>query len=227
MTQSSKPVAPGSPGLKLALDYAPLAVFFAVNFLVPSALILRLVAGTTAFLPDMERAGALVIARVISATAAFMVATLIAMIVSRVKLGRVSPMLWISGVLVVLFGGLTLWFRDPRFIQMKPTILYASFAAVLAFGLLTGRMLLQGLLGSAYPGLTPVGWRKLTVNWTLFFAAMAVLNEAVWRSTSWDFWVGFKLWGAIPLTLLFAFANVPMLMRHGLQAEDIETPPAS
>jgi intracellular septation protein len=210
----------------MALDYAPLAVFFGVNFLAPSSLVLRLVAATTGFLDDMERAGALVIARVIVATATFMVATVVAMIVSKVKLGRVAPMLWISGALVVLFGGLTIYFHDPRFIQTKPTILYTCFAAVLGFGLVTGRPLLQGLLGSAYPGLSAAGWRKLTVNWTIFFAAMAVLNEAVWRSASWDFWVGFKLWGAIPLTLLFAVANVPMLMRHGLEAGDAETPPA-
>ncbi len=222
----TQPSTKEQSGLRMAIDYAPLAVFFAVNFLAPSSFVLRLVAGTTGFLDDMERAGALVIARVIVATTAFMVATVIAMIVSRVKLGRVAPMLWISGALVVLFGGLTIYFHDPRFIQMKPTILYASFAGVLAFGLATGRPLLQGLLGSAYPGLSDLGWRKLTVNWTIFFVGMAALNELVWRSASWDFWVGFKLWGAIPLTLLFAVANVPMLMRHGLQTEEAETPPA-
>jgi intracellular septation protein len=219
--------SPDNPGLRLAIDYAPLIVFFAVNFLAPAKLVLVVVAGSTALLPDMERAGALVIARVIVATAAFMLATIVAMIVSRVKIGRVSPMLWISGVLVVLFGALTIYFHDPRFIQMKPTILYTSFSAILAFGLATGRPLLHTLLGAAYPGLTAMGWRKLTLNWVMFFAAMAVLNELVWRHTSWDFWVGFKLWGAIPMTLLFAFANIPMLMRHGLQVDDIEAPPAS
>src|SRR3546814_11565904 len=71
-------------------------------------------------------------------------------------------------------------------------------------------------LGSAYPGLNALGWRKLTRNWAVFFVAMALLNEIVWRSTNWDFWVGFKLWGALPLTFLFALANLPMLMRHGL-----------
>jgi len=151
------------------------------------------------------------------------IATVIAILVSKVKLGRVSPMLWISGGLVVVFGGLTVYFHDPRFIQMKPTIVYATFAGVLAFGLATGRPLLEGLLGSAYPGLSPVGWRKLTRNWALFFVGMAMLNEIVWRSAGWDFWVGFKLWGAIPLTLGFALANLPMLMRHGLQAGDDAT----
>ena len=217
-----------SPGLRIGVDYAPLLVFFAVNFFGPGALMMRLVAMFTPFLSDMDRVGALVIARVICATAAFIVATVIAIVVSRVKLGSVSPMLWISGALVVVFGGLTIWFHDPRFIQMKPTFVYAIFAGVLAFGLATGRPLLQGLLEAAYPGLTAAGWRKLTRNWALFFASMAVLNELVWRSTSWNVWVGFKLWGAIPLTLGFALANVPMLMRHGLETggNTEELPPA-
>src|SRR3546814_8282791 len=84
------------------------------------------------------------------------------------------------------------------------------FAGILGFGLVTGRPLLEALLGSAYPGLNALGWRKLTRNWAVFFVAMALLNEIVWRSTNWDFWVGFKLWGALPLTFLFALANVPM-----------------
>ncbi|WP_375391489.1 septation protein A [uncultured Sphingomonas sp.] len=185
-----------SPQFRLALDYGPLLVFFLVNFL--------------------GRGPAL--ARVVEATVAFMVAMVVAIVVSLVKTRRVSPMLLISGVLVVVFGGLTVYFHDDRFIKMKPTLVYAIFAAVLGFGLATGRPLLQSLLETAYPGLNAVGWRKLTRNWTVFFVAMAVLNEAVWRNSSTDFWVGFKLWGVIPLTLLFAVANVPMLMRHGLQA---------
>lgn len=209
-----------SPSVRLFVDYAPLAVFFAVNFLVPASVSMRLVAMSTGFLSDMDRVSALVIARVIVATAAFILATVAAMAVSKVKLGRISPMLWLSGGLVVVFGGLTVYFHDPRFIQMKPTIVYAAFAAVLAFGLITGRPLLEGLLGTAYPGLTAAGWRKLTRNWTMFFVVMAALNEIVWRSAGWDIWVMYKLWGAIPLTLLFAFANVPMLMRHGLQVAD-------
>ena len=229
MTGVSKPVVvePASPGLRMALDYLPLAVFFLVNFLAPAGLVIRLYGIAARHVSPMESPGGLAIARVVVATGAFVAATLVAIVISRVKTGRVSPMLWISGVLVCAFGGLTVWFHDPRFIQMKPTILYTSFAAVLGFGLATGRPLLQGLLGSAYPGLSDNGWSKLTVNWAVFFAAMALLNEVVWRTMSWDFWVGFKLWGAIPLTLLFAFANVPMLMRHGLQAGEAEAPPVN
>ena len=185
-----------SAGFRLALDYGPLLVFFAVNFLTPGA----------------------TIARIIAATVAFMVAMVVALALSWFRTGRVSPMLLISAVLVLVFGGLTIWFHDERFIKMKPTFVYAIFAAVLGFGLATGRPLLQSLLETAYPGLSEEGWRKLTRNWTIFFVLMAVLNEAVWRHSSTDFWVGFKLWGAIPLTLLFAFANIPMLLKHGLQA---------
>jgi len=209
-----------SPGLRMGVEYGPLLVFFAVNFLFPASLAMQIVASGTGFLSDLDRAGALVIAKVIVATTAFVIATVIAMVVSKSKLGTISPMLWISGGFVVVFGGLTVWFHDPKFIQMKPSFVYGMFAAVLAFGLITGRPLLQGLLGTAYPGLNAEGWRKLTRNWALFFVAMAALNEAVWRNTNWDFWVGFKLWGAIPLTLLFAFANIPMLLRHGLNTGD-------
>lgn len=187
-----------TPGLRLALDYGPLIVFFAFNFLTPGP----------------------AIARIIAATAAFMVAMVAALAISWWKTRHIPPMLLISGALVIVFGGLTIWFQDERFIKMKPTFVYVIFAATLGIGLATGRPLLQMLLESAYPGLTPLGWRKLTRNWALFFVFMAVLNEAVWRHTSTDFWVGFKLWGAIPLTLLFAVGNVPMLMRHGLQAGD-------
>jgi intracellular septation protein len=215
VTASARPGL--SPGERMFVDYAPLIVFFAANFLIPASVSMRLVAATTGFLSDMDRVAALVIARVVVATAAFVVATVAAMALSFARTGRISPMLWLSGGLVVVFGGLTLYFNDPRFIQMKPTIVYAAFAAVLAFGLLTGRPLLEGLLGSAYPGLSADGWRKLTRNWAVFFVAMAALNELVWRTMGWDFWVSYKLWGAIPLTLLFAMANVPMLMRHGLQ----------
>ncbi|MDQ0836613.1 septation protein A [Sphingomonas faeni] len=195
MTPTKPPL---SPGLRMAVDYGPLAIFFAVNFLTPGLPIVRVVAATTAFI----------------------IATVAAMIVSKVKTGHISPMLWLSGALIVVFGGLTIYFHDQRFIQMKPTIIYAMFAAILTFGLVTGRPLLQSLLGTAYPGLSADGWRKLTRNWAVFFVFMAVLNEAVWRNTTWDFWVGFKLWGAIPLTLLFAFANIPMLLKHGLQTGD-------
>ncbi len=205
---NSPQVTTPSPALRLAIDIGPLVVFFAVNFLMPGPQITRVLAATTAF----------------------MVAIAVAMGVSHWKFGRISPMLWLSGGLVLVFGSLTLWFHDATFIKMKPTIVYAMLAAVLGFGLATGRPMLQTMLESAYPGLTPLGWRKLTINWTAFFIAMAVLNETVWRITAPNsgddltFWAGFKLWGAVPLTMIFAFANIPMLLKHGLTLGD-EPPP--
>jgi intracellular septation protein len=185
-------------GAKLLIDLGPLLVFFLVNFLAPVP----------------------AITKIFFATGAFMVAMVAAMIFSALRYHRISPLLWFSGVMVVVLGGLTIWLHDRTFIQMKPTIYYALVAGVLFFGLATGRPLLQQVLGSTYPGLDEPGWRKLTRNWAIFFAFMAVLNEAVWRNTSWNFWLGFKIWGALPLTFLFAAANIPMLLRHGLMRED-------
>lgn len=195
---TSAPAKPApTPGLRMLIDFGPLAVFFLANFFGPDPKLLRMLV----------------------ATAAFMVAIFIAMGLSLWKTKHISPMLWISGALVLVFGGLTLWFHDETFIKVKPTIVYSMFAAVLAYGLATGKPLLQMLLESAYPGLTAKGWRLLTINWTVFFVAMAILNEIVWRTQSWDFWVGFKLWGVVPLTLIFAMGNIPMLLRHGLTTD--------
>ena len=209
-----------SPGLRLALDYGPLLVFFAASFLIPGPLAMRLVAMATRSLADIDRLAALVVAKVIVATALFIVATAAAIVVSRVRLGSVSPMLWISGVLVLVFGGLTIWFHDPRFIQMKPTFVYGVFAALLAFGLATGRPLLQQLLQTAYPGLDAAGWRTLTRNWAMFFAVLAIANEAARTFMSYDGWVTFKFPGCAVATFVFALANVPMLLRHGLTLGD-------
>jgi intracellular septation protein len=157
--------------------------------------------------------------KIFYATGAFMAAMLVAMMISYFRYRHISPMLWFSGAMVLVLGGLTIWLHNETFIKLKPTIYYGIAAGLLLFGLLTRRNLLQAVLGSAYPGLSERGWEILTRNWILFFLAMAAVNEAVWRNTSTDFWVSFKLWGALPATFIFALANVPMLMRHGLQLE--------
>jgi len=185
-------------GAKLLIDLGPLLVFFLVNFLAPVPAALK----------------------VFVATGAFMVAMVAAMLFSAIRYRTISPLLWFSGVMVVILGGLTIWLHDETFIKMKPTVYYVLVAGLLAFGLATKRPLLQAVLGGTYPGLDETGWSKLTRNWAIFFACMAVLNEAVWRNTSTNFWIGFKLWGALPLTFLFAAANIPMLMRHGLMRDD-------
>ena len=204
------PRAPIGTGLRLAIDIGPLAAFFLVNMFAPG----------------------LALAKLLAATTAFMIASAVAMAVSKWKAGHISPMLWISGTLVLVFGGLTLYFHDGTFIKMKPTFVYAMFAAILGYGLWAGKPLLQMLLDTAYPGVDAEGWRKLTRNWAVFFVLMALLNEYVWRTyaplpdSDTAIWAGFKLWGAIPLTLLFTFANVPMLLKHGLTVtENAPVPP--
>lgn len=191
MAATQKPELHG--GLGLALDLGPLLVFFL--------------------------AYALTGKNVFAATGIFMAATLAAMIVSLLKAGRVSAMLLFSGVMVLGFGALTLWFHDESFIKLKPTLYYLMVAAILFFGLWSGRPTLKLVLGTAYPGLSERGWTLLSRNWALFFLLLAATNELVWRSSSTAFWLGYKLWGALPATILFAIANLPMLMRHGLNAE--------
>ena len=187
-------------GAKLLIDLGPLLVFFLVNFFAP--------------VPPVTK--------IFFATGAFMVAMVAAMIYSAIRFRHISPLLWFSGVMVVILGGLTIWLHNETFIKIKPTIYYLLVAGLLGFGLWRDKPLLKVVLGSAYPGLDEQGWRKLTRNWALFFAFMAALNEIVWRNSTTDFWIGFKLWGAIPLTFLFAAVNVPMLLRHGLTKENAE-----
>lgn len=186
-----------SPGAKLAIDLGPLGAFFAVN------------AWKGVFF----------------GTGAFMIAMAISMIVSKLRYRHISPMLWFSGAAVLILGGITIWLHDETFIKIKPTLYYTVIAGLLLFGLWTRRNLLETVLGSVYPGLSERGWRLLTRNWALFFIVMAVLNEAVWRNTSTGFWIGFKLWGFLPATFLFALANVPMLVRHGAQIGKDDEPP--
>jgi intracellular septation protein len=174
--------------LPLALDFGPLLIFF-VAFKA-----LGMIAGT----------------------AAFMATIAIAVLLSKVKLGKVSPMLWLSAVLVLFFGSLTIYFHDERFIQIKPTIIYSFFAVMLLVGWVRGRPLLKYLLGAAYKGLSEQGWLNLSRNWGIFFLAMAIANEAMRATLSFDTWLSVKVWGVTIVSLLFAMANVPMLLRHGL-----------
>jgi intracellular septation protein len=182
---------------RLLIDLGPLLVFFLVNFLAP--------------VPD--------VLKIFYATGAFMAAMIVAMMVSYLRYRHISPLLWFSGIMVVILGGVTIWLHNDVFIKMKPTLYYVLIASILGFGLATGRNLLKMVLGAAYPGLSEQGWKLLTRNWAVFFFVMALVNEAVWRNSSTSFWIGFKLWGFLPATFLFAIANVPMLMKHGMQLE--------
>jgi len=203
MTETKPAPARPTPGLALLLDYGPLFLFFA----------------------------AFKLRGIIFGTGAFVVAILVALAYSLVRYRRVSPMTWISAVLIVGFGGLTIYLHDQRFIQMKPTIIYTGFALFLFAGLLFRRPLLKYLFGPVFEGLDETGWLKLSRNWALFFAAMAVVNEVLRANVSFDLWVTIKVWGATAASLLFGLANVPMLMRHGLTLSETKdeppVPPAS
>lgn len=156
-------------------------------------------------------------------TAAFMVAILMAMAVSKWKLGRISPMMKMSAIFVIGFGALTLWFRDFGFIQHKATAVYLLFAAIILIGWLRAKPALKYLLEQAYAGLSEEGWLKLSLSWGLFFLALAGLNEALIVATTADQYIAIKTFGLPALSFIFALANIPMLMRHGLIfAEDIE-----
>lgn len=202
--------AGAGPGwLGFALDFGPLLAFF---------LAYRLAGGGNA-----------PIQAALAGTATFMVAILTALIVSKWRLGRASPMLWLSAILVLGFGALTLWFRDLRFIQHKPSLVYALFALVLLIGWARGKPALQYLLQHAYAGLDRQGWLKLSRNWGLFFAAMAVVNEILVATLSQSAWVTAKVWGVTAASLIFAAAQLPMLTRHGLsfaEAEETAEPPS-
>ncbi|HEY7552547.1 MAG TPA: septation protein A [Hyphomicrobiaceae bacterium] len=180
------------PFAKLLIDFGPLVAFFLTYYFVE-----RL----------QPEAG------IYWATGVLMAATLTALAASRLLLGRFSLPPLITAALVVVFGGLTIWLKDPRFVMMKPTMINLIFAGVLAFGLVTRRPLLKLVMGEALK-LTDEGWQKLTVRWFVFFLALALLNEAVWRNFSQPTWVTFKAWGILPLTFLFAVAQVGLIKRY-------------
>ena len=176
------------PLLKTALDLGPLLIFFAANALFG----------------------------IFTATAVFMAAMLIVIAIGIVVERKLSPMPLITGAVVLVFGGLTLWLSNDVFIKIKPTILYAMFAAVLLGGLAFGRMFIKIVLGQTLK-LNDAAWRTLTWRWALLFMVLAVLNEIVWRNTSTNTWVAFKVWAIFPLTLIFAVAQAPFIARHQIE----------
>jgi intracellular septation protein len=192
MVQDSKQHVQASarPFLKLLIELGPLVAFFLVY----------------------SRAG------IYWATGVLMVATVLSLVASRTIFGRLLAMPVVTAVLVVVFGGLTFWLDDPRFIKIKPTIINLLFAGVLIGGLITRRPLLKMLFGEAF-NLTEEGWRKLSVRWTLFFLVLAALNEVVWRNFSEAAWVNFKVFGILPLTLVFAMSQIGLIKRHEPKAE--------
>jgi intracellular septation protein len=203
-----------NPLLKLALDMGPLILFFIANS--RPALFMPLIGP---LLPDAvasgERAGIFV------ATAVFMVAILVALVVSYTLTRHLPVMALVTAVVVVAFGSLTLVLQDETFIKMKPTIIYLLFGGILLGGLAFNKPLLAVVFDSVFD-LNKEGWRKLTLRWAIFFLALAVLNEIIWRTQTTDFWVSFKVFGVVPLTFVFAAFQYPLLQRYATERDQAE-----
>jgi intracellular septation protein len=187
-----------NPLLKFALEMGPLVVFFVTN----------------------SRAGIFV------GTGAFMAATVVALGVSYVLMRKLPVMPLVTAAFVLVFGGLTLWLADDLFIKLKPTIINLLFAAILFFGIITNRLLIKLVLEGALQ-MTDKGWRLITWAWIGFFIFLAAVNEIVWRNASTDFWVSFKVFGVMPMTIAFSFAMIPIIMRHTIQPEAALDQPAA
>lgn len=185
-----------NPLLKLALELGPLAVFFFAN----------------------SRYG------IFTATTVFMVAITISLIASWVLTRRLAIMPMITGVVVLVFGGLTIYLHDDLFIKLKPTIVNTLFGTILLGGLYFGKSLLGYVFESVFK-LTDEGWRKLTFRWGIFFFVLAVINEIVWRNFSTDFWVSFKVFGFMPITLAFTLFQMPLITKHSLVDDDADDKP--
>ena len=188
MTQPNNERPKQNPALKLALEMGPLAIFFVVN----------------------SKYG------IFPGTAALMVSVVAALIVSWIVTRHIPIMPLVTAVAVVFFGTLTFLFHDEMFIKLKPTIVNALFGSALLIGLAMGKPLLPIVLDSVMR-LTETGWRILTFRWGLFFFFLAALNEVVWRTQSNDFWVNFKVFGTMPITLIFAIAQAPLILRHEIK----------
>jgi intracellular septation protein len=186
--QKAEPEVDAQQLWKLLVELGPLVVFFIVN----------------------SRAG------IFWGTGVLIAATAVSIVVSRVMFGKLAIMPLISAFFVVIFGGLTLWLEDELFIKLKPTIVNLIFASILLGGLLFGQSLLRHLFGEVFR-LTDEGWRQLTLRWGLFFIALAILNEIVWRNFPTDTWVSFKVFGIMPLTMIFGIAQMGLLKAHELK----------
>lgn len=192
--------------LKLVLELGPLLVFFFANSYGE-----RLAEW---FPPLAELGGPIFIA-----TGLFMAATVLSLVVSKLVVGKLPMMPLVSGVVVLGFGGLSIWLQNDTFIKMKPTIINTLFGVVLLGGLAFGRSLLGYVFNSAFQ-LDQEGWTKLTLRWGLFFIFLALLNEVVWRNFSTDAWVTFKVWGTMPITILFTLSQMPLIMRHTVEVKE-------
>ncbi len=216
MTTQTTPEKKPSGWLNVAIDYGPLLAFFlAYRYFSPV---------------ESDPIGE--VAAIVKSTFAFMIAAIAALLFSKFKLGKVSPMLLFSTALIVGFGALTIFFGDETFVQIKPTIIYGVMGTALLVGWWRGKSLLKLLLDTAFEGLSDEGWLKLSRNWALFFFVLAGLNEFLRWYLDFGDWLAAKLWVFLPLTFLFTFTQIPMLLKHGLalvKADDVvkDEPPTA
>jgi intracellular septation protein len=201
---------PINPLLKLALELGPLGVFFFAN-------------ARGEWLAERIPALATLGGPIFVATALFMLAMLISLAISYALTRTLPVMPFVTGIVVIVFGGLTLWLQDDTFIKMKPTIVNVLFGGVLLGGLAFGKSLLGYVFDSVFR-LTDEGWRKLTFRWGLFFLVLAALNEVVWRTVSTDMWVNFKVFGIMPLTVVFTLSQLPLISRYTLPEQGKPSP---
>jgi intracellular septation protein len=200
-----------NPLLKFVLEMGPLGLFFLANSR-PSLFSWLVAPVLPAGLPHEKFA-------VLTSTAVLMISVVAALIASRALTRQWPIMPLVTAVAVLFFGALTFAFQDKIFIQLKPTIVNGLFGTALLAGLAFGKLLLPAALDSVLH-LDEEGWKKLTLRWGLFFYFLAGANEVVRLTQSWDFWAAFKAFGIMPLTLVFAVAQTPLIMKHEVKAED-------
>lgn len=201
-----------NPILKLLLELGPLIVFFFAN-------------SRGEWIGEKIPALGALGEPIFIATALFIVATLISFAVSLAVTRRLPIMPLISGVVVLFFGGLTLWLQDDTFIKLKPTIVNTLFGSVLLAGLFFNKSFVGYVFDSVFQ-MTDEGWRKLTFRWGIFFFVLALLNEIAWRTLSTDAWVTFKVFGVMPITLVFTAFQLPLIMREQAKIDAARTTPA-
>ncbi|MBT5074625.1 MAG: septation protein IspZ [Kordiimonadaceae bacterium] len=192
--ENKKGIAPQL--IKFIIEIGPIIVFFVAN----------------KYFSDEDGLGG-----AIPATMIFMCAFAVSMICSKIILKNISKMLWVSGILIGFFGGLTIYFNDPTFIKIKPTILYSLFSAILLSGYMMGKPFLKNVMAVGFPPLEDIAWMKMSRNWGLYFIGCAILNEILWRNFTMSEWIAMKGYIFMPLSFVFALAQMPIIMKHQLE----------